>query len=194
MERSKDTEIRRMSILKSATSSLTPMSILGLSLEILKAQPDTPVSVARIFETADAIISRLPTIKEKITEMNLLSAEKAESWVIGNGCEVKDPETPVPPRAEGPGPEKMQPSSSDQAPEKTDPVNGNGKNGNNNDSVIVGLIEAVTKTGKGFKLNGEWYNITSKTQKSIEPVKGLSVHVKWWQGNSGRLVEVLKRA
>jgi hypothetical protein len=49
-------------------------------------------------------------------------------------------------------------------------------------------------TGKGFKLNGEWYNITSRTVKSVDPEKGISVHVKWWQGNSGRLVETLKAA
>jgi hypothetical protein len=157
------------------------MSILGLAVEILKSQPDTPVTIDRVFQTADAIVSRLPDLKERITQINLVSAEKAEDWVIGNGAE-REPPKPADKKIPEKPAEPAQAAPSDKTESK------------NNDSVTTGVIEAVTQTGKGFKIDGSWYNITSKSRKLIEPEKGLYVHVEWWQGNSGRLVSLLKAA
>lgn len=74
----KDVEIRRMSLLK---HQLSPVSILNLSLEVLKTQTD-PITVEKLYATAGRIVAELPDLKKALDALSLEYA-KAELWVMG---------------------------------------------------------------------------------------------------------------
>jgi len=188
----KDVEIRRMSLLK---HQLSPVSILNLSLEVLKTQTD-PITVEKLYATAGRIVAELPDLKKALDALSLEYAKEAELWVMGTDqaeapqAETPKAETPVvpvsvdPPPAEAP---KAEPPAEDFPSEAPAPVE-------KTDDVIVGEIKAVSKTGKGIKIDDLWYNITSKTEKSVEPERGKVVRVKFFRGNTGLVVVSLKAA
>ena len=218
----KDVEIRRMSLLK---HQLSPVSILNLSLEVLKTQTD-PITVEKLYVTAGRIVAELPDLKKALDALSLEYAKEAELWVMGTDqaeapqaetpkAEMPKAETPVvpvsvdpplaeapkaePPKAEMPKAEvpkaevpkaeapKAEPPAEDFPSEAPAPVE-------KTDDVIVGEIKAVSKTGKGIKIDDLWYNITSKTEKSVEPERGKVVRVKFFRGNTGLVVVSLKAA
>ena len=188
----KDVEIRRMSLLK---HQLSPVSILNLSLEVLKTQTD-PITVEKLYATAGRIVAELPDLKKALDALSLEYAKEAELWVMGTDqaeapqAETPKAETPVvpvsvdPPPAEAP---KAEPPAEDFPSEAPAPVE-------KTDDVIVGEIKAVSKTGKGIKIDDLWYNITSKTEKSVEPERGKVVKVKFFRGNTGLVVVSLEAA
>ena len=198
----KDVEIRRMSLLK---HQLSPVSILNLSLEVLKTQTD-PITVEKLYATAGRIVAELPDLKKALDALSLEYAKEAELWVMGTDraeapqaetqkAETPKAETPVvpvsvdPPLAEVPKaePPKAAPPAEDFPSEAPAPVE-------KTDDMIVGEIKAVSKTGKGIKIDDLWYNITSKTEKSVEPERGKVVRVKFFRGNTGLVVVSLKAA
>ncbi len=208
----KDVEIRRMSLLK---HQLSPVSILNLSLEVLKTQTD-PITVEKLYATAGRIVAELPDLKKALDALSLEYAKEAELWVMGTDraeapeAEPPKAETPVvpvsvdPPPAEAPKAEmpkaevpkaevpkaeapKAEPPAEDFPSEAPAPVE-------KTDDVIVGEIKAVSKTGKGIKIGDLWYNITSKTEKSVEPERGKVVKVKFFRGNTGLVVVSLEAA
>ncbi len=198
----KDVEIRRMSLLK---HQLSPVSILNLSLEVLKTQTD-PITVEKLYATAGRIVAELPDLKKALDALSLEYAKEAELWVMGadqaeapqaetQKAETPKAETPVvpvsvdPPLAEAPKaePPKAAPPAEDFPSEAPAPVE-------KTDDVIVGEIKAVSKTGKGIKIDDLWYNITSKTEKSVEPERGKVVKVKFFRGNTGLVVVSLEAA
>ncbi len=171
---SKDSEIRRMSLLKS--SGISPFSVLNLSLEILKAKA-ADITVPAIFSTAGEIIAHLPSLKGTVDAINLTSAQESEKWVVGN--DVPAPATTPPADFEAVV------VKGDLGDYKADtlPVT------KTDDNVAIGEVGAVSKTGKGIKIGDVWYNVTSKTKKTVEPAKGMMVRIKFTQGNSGLLVD-----
>ena len=193
----KDVEIRRMSLLK---HQLSPVSILNLSLEVLKTQTD-PITVEKLYVTAGRIVAELPDLKKALDALSLEYAKEAELWVMGTDqaeapqAETQKAETPVvpvsvdPPLAEVPKaePPKAAPPAEDFPSEAPAPVE-------KTDDMIVGEIKAVSKTGKGIKIDDLWYNITSKTEKSVEPERGKVVKVKFFRGNTGLVVVSLEAA
>ena len=198
----KDVEIRRMSLLK---HQLSPVSILNLSLEVLKTQTD-PITVEKLYATAGRIVAELPDLKKALDALSLEYAKEAELWVMGTDqaeapqaetqkAETPKAETPVvpvsvdPPLAEVPKaePPKAAPPAEDFPSEAPAPVE-------KTDDMIVGEIKAVSKTGKGIKIDDLWYNITSKTEKSVEPERGKVVKVKFFRGNTGLVVVSLEAA
>ena len=198
----KDVEIRRMSLLK---HQLSPVSILNLSLEVLKTQTD-PITVEKLYVTAGRIVAELPDLKKALDALSLEYAKEAELWVMGTDraeapqaetqkAETPKAETPVvpvsvdPPLAEVPKaePPKAAPPAEDFPSEAPAPVE-------KTDDMIVGEIKAVSKTGKGIKIDDLWYNITSKTEKSVEPERGKVVKVKFFRGNTGLVVVSLEAA
>lgn len=198
----KDVEIRRMSLLK---HQLSPVSILNLSLEVLKTQTD-PITVEKLYATAGKIVAELPDLKRALDTLSLEYAKEAELWVMGTDqaeapqaetqkAETPKAETPVvpvsvdPPLAEVPKaePPKAAPPAEDFPSEAPAPVE-------KTDDMIVGEIKAVSKTGKGIKIDDLWYNITSKTEKSVEPERGKVVKVKFFRGNTGLVVVSLEAA
>jgi len=198
----KDVEIRRMSLLK---HQLSPVSILNLSLEVLKTQTD-PITVEKLYATAGRIVAELPDLKKALDALSLEYAKEAELWVMGTDqaeapqaetqkAETPKAETPVvpvsvdPPLAEVPKaePPKAAPPAEDFPSEAPAPVE-------KTDDMIVGEIKAVSKTGKGIKIHDLWYNITSKTEKSVEPERGKVVKVKFFRGNTGLVVVSLEAA
>lgn len=208
----KDVEIRRMSLLK---HQLSPVSILNLSLEVLKTQTD-PITVEKLYATAGRIVAELPDLKKALDALSLEYAKEAELWVMGTDqaeapqaetpkAEMPKAETPVvpvsvdpplaeapkaePPKAEMPKaePPKAAPPAEDFPSEAPAPVE-------KTDDMIVGEIKAVSKTGKGIKIDDLWYNITSKTEKSVEPERGKVVKVKFFRGNTGLVVVSLEAA
>ncbi len=193
----KDVEIRRMSLLK---HQLSPVSILNLSLEVLKTQTD-PITVEKLYATAGRIVAELPDLKKALEALSLEYAKEAELWVMGTDqaeapqAETQKAETPVvpvsvdPPLAEVPKaePPKAAPPAEDFPSEAPAPVE-------KTDDMIVGEIKAVSKTGKGIKIDDLWYNITSKTEKSVEPERGKVVKVKFFRGNTGLVVVSLEAA
>jgi len=193
----KDVEIRRMSLLK---HQLSPVSILNLSLEVLKTQTD-PITVEKLYATAGRIVAELPDLKKALDALSLEYAKEAELWVMGTDqaeapqAETQKAETPVvpvsvdPPLAEVPKaePPKAAPPAEDFPSEAPAPVE-------KTDDMIVGEIKAVSKTGKGIKIDDLWYNITSKTEKSVEPERGKVVKVKFFRGNTGLVVVSLEAA
>ena len=183
----KDVEIRRMSLLK---HQLSPVSILNLSLEVLKTQTD-PITVEKLYATAGRIVAELPDLKKALDALSLEYAKEAELWVMGTD-QAEAPGVPVsvdPPPAEGPKaePPKAAPPAEDFPSEAPAPVE-------KTDDMIVGEIKAVSKTGKGIKIDDLWYNITSKTEKSVEPERGKVVKVKFFRGNTGLVVVSLEAA
>ncbi len=188
----KDVEIRRMSLLK---HQLSPVSILNLSLEVLKTQTD-PITVEKLYVTAGRIVAELPDLKKALDALSLEYAKEAELWVMGTD-QAEAPVVPVsvdpppaevpkaePPKAETP---KAAPPAEDFPSEAPAPVE-------KTDDVIVGEIKAVSKTGKGIKIGDLWYNITSKTEKTVEPERGKVVRVKFFRGNTGLVVVSLEAA
>jgi len=208
----KDVEIRRMSLLK---HQLSPVSILNLSLEVLKTQTD-PITVEKLYATAGRIVAELPDLKKALDALSLDYAKEAELWVMGTEraetlqAETPQAETPVvpvavdPPLAEAPKaetpkaetpkaeepkaePPKAAPPAEDFPSEAPAPVE-------KTDDVIVGEIKAVSKTGKGIKIGDVWYNVTAKTEKAVEPERGKTVRIKFFRGNSGFLVDEIAAA
>ena len=198
----KDVEIRRMSLLK---HQLSPVSILNLSLEVLKTQTD-PITVEKLYATAGRIVAELPDLKKALDALSLEYAKEAELWVMGTDraeapqaetqkAETPKAETPVVPVSVDPTlaevpkaePPKAAPPAEDFPSEAPAPVE-------KTDDMIVGEIKAVSKTGKGIKIDDLWYNITSKTEKSVEPERGKVVKVKFFRGNTGLVVVSLEAA
>lgn len=187
---SKDKEIRRLALLKNSMASVSSISVLNLSLEVLKTHTD-PITVEKLYYTAGKIIAELPELKSMIDQMILESARKAEKWVT----DTKDePER----AAENTQPEEVVaidlPEAKASEDEVSVPVGSGPKPVEKADDVIVGEIKAVSKTGKGIKIEDAWYNITAKTAKSVEPERGKIVRIKFFKGNSGFLVETLESA
>jgi hypothetical protein len=188
---SKDSEIRRMSLLKS--SGVSPISLLNLSLEILKVNAQE-ITVNGLFATAGQIYTQLPDLKRSVDSLNLSTAKELEKWVVSNGIPVPDPaaETSfedMPPLGALPDPAesaKKAPPAREDKPAST-PVE---KTGN----VIVGEVSAVSRNQKGVKIGDVWYNVTTKTVKTVEPAKGKTIRMTYVQGNSGLLVEKIEAA
>jgi hypothetical protein len=151
-------------------------------------------------------VAELPDLKKALEALSLEYAKEAELWVMGTDraeappAEPPKAETPVvpvsvdPPPAEAPKAEmpkaevpKAEPPAEDFPSEAPAPVE-------KTDDVIVGEIKAVSKTGKGIKIDDLWYNITSKTEKSVEPERGKVVKVKFFRGNTGLVVVSLEAA
>ncbi|MDD5007840.1 MAG: hypothetical protein PHC68_05470 [Syntrophorhabdaceae bacterium] len=203
----KDVEIRRMSLLK---HQLSPVSILNLSLEVLKTQTD-PITVEKLYATAGRIVAELPDLKKALDALSLDYAKEAELWVMGTDqaeapqAETQKAEAPVvpvsvdPPPAEAPKAEmpkaetpkaeepKAEPPAEDFPSEAPAPVE-------KTDDVIIGEIKAVSKTGKGIKIGDVCYNVTAKTEKAVEPERGKTVRIKFFRGNSGFLVDEIAAA
>ena len=181
---SKDSEIRRMSLLKS--SGVSPFSVLNLALEVLKARAED-VTVPAIYSIAGEIIMHLPALKGTVDAINLGAAKEAEKWVVGNDLPTPAP-APVA-STSTPLPEPVAVEVDFSAPDapspvtKTDDVN-----------TVVGEVAAVSKSGKGIKIGDVWYNVTTKTKKAIEPERGKMVQIKYVQGNSGFLVDQIDPA
>ncbi len=190
---SKDSEIRRMSLLK--TSGVSPISLLNLSLEILKANAQE-ITVNGLFATAGQIYAQLPDLKRSVDSLNLSTAKELENWVVSNGIPAP---ADTPPAAEtpfevmppvGPLPDPAEPAKAPPAKEDKPASTSVG----NTDNVIVGEVSAVSRNGKGVKIGDVWYNVTTKTVKTLEPAKGKTIRMTYVQGNSGLLVEKIEAA
>ncbi len=182
---SKDSEIRRMSLLKS--SGVSPFSVLNLALEVLKARAED-ITVPAIYATAGEIIMHLPALKGTVDAINLGAAKEAEKWVVGNDLPTPAP-APVA-STSTPLPEPVAVEVDFSAPDASPAPTTKTDDGN----TVIGEIAAVSKSGKGVKVGDVWYNVTTKTKKAIEPERGKMVQIKYVQGNSGLLVDQIDPA
>jgi len=218
---SKDVEIRRLAILKSTLASLSPMSLLNLSLEILKTETK-PITTETLFQTAFDIAGKLPQLKEAVNTINVAAAKEAERWVAGESeTIVRGMKETAEVVFEG---EKTK--AEDKAEEKTEGKKAEGKKTEGKktegkaeegkasevvdddddvfvpetpaekkeDDVVIGEIKAVSKTGKGVKIGEDWYSITERTEKKCTPEKGLKVKIKFVKGSYGFLAQTLEKA
>jgi len=188
---SRDSEIRRMSLLKS--NGISPFSVLNLALEVLKAKA-AEITVPAIFATAGDIVMHLPSLKNTVDAINLATAKEAEKWVVGNDIPAPaSAPAPTPAAATGTLPEPVAISVDFAAPEP-EPEEEAPTPVEKDDLTITGEIAAVSKTGKGVRIGDVWYNVTTRTKKNVEPEKGKTVKIKYVQGNSGFLVETIDPA
>lgn len=194
----KDTEIRRLALLKSGGASLSPATLLYTALEILKNDSGGP-TVDKLFNTAVKIAERLPELKKIVNAINLDSAKEMENWVIDESLETGAKEVTGKGNAAQEYAEKFEEllNESQKPVEKADPpaeedfvleVESPKKD------VVVGTIGAVSRTGKGIKIGDVWYNITERTSKKVIPERGMKVKVLYVQGNYGLLVDTLEAA
>lgn len=173
---SKDREIRRLALLKTSTASFSALSLLNFSLEVLKNDAE-PLTVDRLFETAEEILKKLPALKDKIDKVIICSATKAENWVTN---EVEQTEEKA---------ENQTPPPEPKPVEKEDKP----KDNNGNTGKLVGKVEAVSKTGTGIKVNGEWYNLFKNTEKKIDKIeKDMQVEIYFIKTEKGNLIKTIK--
>ena len=217
----KNEEIRRLALLKSAVGTMSPFSVINVALQLLEQQTE-PVTVEKLFSTASEIADRLPDLKRKLDELTLSSiTHQVERWVMGEDLRVElsnksefnsesfedfianfveqptEKDSPADGVTEQPAasttpppvqkdeaiiPEVLPPERAEEKTEKTG-------------EMVVGTIDIVSKSGKGLKIGGEWYNITTFTEMECEnpPKKGDRVEIGFSVGKTGsKFIKTLK--
>jgi len=174
---SKDVEIRRLAVLKTTTASISSFSILNLSLEILKSHTE-PITVELLYQTAEKILQGLPMFKKRVDLIALNSAIEAEKWVVKEEEDEKK--------------EEMENviKSYEQVFEETPEIPAPAPVEKEDENIVKGEIQVISKNKKGIKIGDEWYN--SRTEVALK--KGDIVRIWYNKGQKGgRFIEKIEK-